>query len=49
MQFFVDFRVPLGVNFGDQGQHKKLNKGGFFVTFLGWGPGGFWSAFGVRV
>ena len=44
---FCDFRVPLGVHVGDQGQHKKKNKGVLFVTFLGWGPGGFWDAFWV--
>ena len=45
---FCDFWVPLGVHFGDQGQHKTQNKGVFLVTFfLGWGPGGFWDAFWV--
>ena len=37
--------MPLGVHFGDQGQHKKQNEGIVLVIFLGWGPGGFWDAF----
>ena len=36
---FCDFWVPLGVHFGDQGQHKKQNKGVFLVTFSGVGSG----------
>ena len=42
---FCDFRMPLGVHFGDPGQQKNQNKRVFLVTFLGWGPGGFWNAF----
>ena len=51
---FCDFRVALGVNFGDQGQHKTQNKGVFLVTFSGMGSGrvlgcfldAFWMLFG---
>ena len=46
---FCDFWVPLGVHFGDQGQHKKQNKSAFLVTFSGVGSGRvlgcFWGAF----
>ena len=46
---FCDFWVPLGVHFGDQGQHQKLNKGVFLVTFSGVGSGrvlgSFWLFF----
>ena len=51
---FLDFWVPLGVHFGDQGQHKNQNKGVFLVTFSGVGSGrvlgcflvAFWMLFG---
>ena len=51
---FCDFWVPLEVHFGDQGQHKKQNKGVFLVTFSGVGSGrvlgcflvAFWMLFG---
>ena len=36
---FCDFWAPLGVHFGDQGQHKTQNKGVFLVTFSGVGSG----------
>ena len=36
---FCDFRVPLGVHFGDQGQHKKQNKSVFVGYFSGVGSG----------
>ena len=51
---FCDSWVPLGVHFGDQGQHKTQNKGVFLVTFSGVGSGrvlgcfldAFWMLFG---
>ena len=39
--------MPLRTHFGDQGHLKKQNTGVCLVTFLGWGPGGFWDAFWV--
>ena len=36
---FCDFWAPLGVHFGDQGQHQTQNKGVFLVTFSGVGSG----------
>ena len=42
---FCDFRMPVGVHFGDPGQHKNKKWDVCLVTFLGWGPGGFWGTF----
>ena len=36
---FCDFRVPLVIHFGDQGQHKKQNTSVFVGYFSGVGSG----------
>ena len=36
---FCDFRVPVGVHFGDPGQHKNKNQGVVVDYFSGVGSG----------
>ena len=42
---FCDFRAPLGVHFGDPGQHKNTNYNVFLVTGVGSGMVLFVDAF----
>ena len=43
--FFVIYGCLWGSILETQGSMKTKNKSVFLVTFLGWGPGGFWDAF----